>query len=160
MKISLNAVVSIDYELKDDAGEVIDSSKDDAPLAYLHGIGNLLPGLESELLGKSNGDNVKVRLTAEDGYGERSEEMVQVVKRAQFPADVTIERGMQFQTDGPQGAVPVTVVEVDGDEVKLDGNHPLAGVNLNFDVTVVEVREASAEELEHGHVHGPGGHHH
>lgn len=160
MKISENAVVSIDYELKDDGGEVIDSSKGETAMVYLHGVGNLLPGLEAELLGKSNGDSLKLRLAAKNGYGERSEEMVQVVKRDQFPTEMTLERGMQFQTEGPHGPQVVTVVEASGDEVKLDGNHPLAGVNLNFEVTVIEVREATSEELEHGHVHGPGGHHH
>lgn len=160
MKISQNAVVSIDYELKDDAGEVIDSSKDDAPMTYLHGVGNLLPALEAELDDKTSGDSLKVRLTAANGYGERSEEMVQVVKRAQFPTDITLEQGMQFQTEGPNGPQVVTVVEAADDDVKLDGNHPLAGVDLNFAVTVVDVREATPEELEHGHVHGPGGHHH
>ena len=160
MNITQNAVVSIDYELKDDAGEVLDSSRGEEPMAYLHGAGTLLPGLEAELMGKTGGDSLKLRLTAEHGYGERREEMVQVVKRAQFPSEITLERGMQFQTEGHEGLQVVTVVEASGDEVKLDGNHPLAGVNLNFEVTVMEVREATAEELEHGHVHGPGGHQH
>ncbi len=160
MQITKNAVALIEYELKDDAGEVIDSSKGHDPLPYLHGAGNLIPGLESELEGKGSGDSFQVRIPPEQAYGERDERMVMDVPRAELPPDVDIQPGMQFQAEGPQGAQVVTVAAVEGDSVKLDGNHPLAGVPLNFDVKVVEVREASAEELEHGHVHGPGAHEH
>ena len=160
MQINNNTVASIDYELTDDSGEVIDTSKGQAPLAYLHGAGNLIPGLEAELAGKSSGDAFKVRIDPKDAYGERDEEMVQDVPRSQFPAEVKIEPGMQFQSQSPQGAQVVTVVAVAEDAVKLDGNHPLAGLHLNFDVRVVEVRAATAEEIQHGHVHGAGGHHH
>jgi len=161
MQITKNAVATIEYELTDDAGEVVDSSKGSDPLAYLHGAGNIIPGLESELEGKTIGDAFKVRISPEDGYGPRRDEMVQDVPREQFPDDAEIQPGMQFQAQGPSGGVHVvTVVGVQGDQVKLDANHPLAGVHLNFDVKIVEVREATAEELEHGHVHGPGGHDH
>ncbi|MFT5153501.1 MAG: FKBP-type peptidyl-prolyl cis-trans isomerase SlyD [Planctomycetota bacterium] len=160
MQIDKNTVALIEYKLTDDQGEVIDSSDGGDPLAYLHGAGNLIPGLEAELQGKGGGDAFKVRIAPEDGYGERKEEMVQEVPRTQFPDDVEIEAGMQFQAPGPDGAAVVTVVGVEGDKVKLDANHPLAGIALNFDVKIVEVRTASAEELEHGHVHGPGGHQH
>ncbi len=160
MQITKNAVAAIEYELTDDAGEVIDSSKGSAPLSYLHGTGNLIPGLEAELEGKASGDAFKVRIAPEDAYGERHDEMIQDVPRTQFPDGAPLEPGMQFQAEGPGGAHIVTVVGVEGDNVKLDGNHPLAGVPLNFDVKVVEVREATSEELEHGHVHGAGGHEH
>jgi FKBP-type peptidyl-prolyl cis-trans isomerase SlyD len=160
MQIKKDAVALIEYELTDDAGEVIDSSKGKAPLAYVHGTGNIIPGLESELEGKGSGDAFKVHIEPENAYGVRHDEMVQEVPRAQFPEDADLQPGMQFQAQTPTGTQVVTVVGIEGDEVKLDGNHPLAGVALNFDVTVVEVREATAEELEHGHVHGPGGHDH
>jgi len=160
MQITKNLVASIDYELTDDSGEVIDTSKGRPPLAYLHGAGNLIPGLESELEGKGSGDSFKIRIAPEDAYGVRHEEMVQDVPRTQFPPDADIQPGMQFQAQGPQGAQIVTVVAIEDETVKLDGNHPLAGVSLNFDVTIIEVRDATAEELEHGHVHGPGGHEH
>jgi FKBP-type peptidyl-prolyl cis-trans isomerase SlyD len=160
MQITKNSVASIEYELTNDDGEVIDTSKDREPLAYLHGAGNIVPGLESELEGKTTGDAFKVRITPQDGYGERMEEMVQDVPRSQFPPDADIKSGMQFQAQGPGGIQIVTVVGVEGDQVKLDANHPLAGMHLSFDVKVTDVREATPEELEHGHVHGPGGHSH
>ena len=160
MQITKNAVALIEYELTDDAGEVIDTSKGGEPLAYLHGAGNIVPGLESELEGKASGDEFKVRITPENGYGDRHDEMVQDVPRTQFPEDTEVKPGMQFQAQGPQGVQIVTIVGVEGDTVKLDANHPLAGVHLSFEIKVVEVREATAEELEHGHVHGAGGHHH
>jgi FKBP-type peptidyl-prolyl cis-trans isomerase SlyD len=160
MQITKNAVASIEYQLSDDAGEVIDSSAGGAPLAYLHGNGNLIPGLETELEGKASGDSFKVRIAPENAYGVRHEALIQDVPRSQFPEGADIQPGMQFQAGTEAGMQVVTVVGVEGDQVKLDGNHPLAGVHLNFEVTVVEVREATAEELEHGHVHGPGGHQH
>jgi len=160
MQITKNAVALIEYELTNDEGEVIDTSKEGGPIAYLHGTGNLVPGLELELEGKGSGDEFKVRITPEDGYGERSEEMIQDVPRTQFPPDAEIEPGMQFQAEGPEGARIVTIIEVADETVKLDANHPLAGIHLSFEVKIVEVREATAEELEHGHVHGAGGHQH
>jgi len=160
MQITKNAVAAIEYELKDDAGEIIDTSEGSEPLTYIHGMGSLIPGLEAELEGKASGDELKVRIEPEDAYGERHEEMVQDVPRSELPDGVELQPGTQLQAQGPAGVQVVTVVSIDGDTVKMDGNHPLAGVNLNFDVKVVEVREATAEELEHGHVHGPGGHQH
>ena len=156
MQISKNVVASIEYELTADGGEVIDSSKGGPPLAYLHGNGNLIPGLEAELEGKGSGDSVKVRIAPENAYGPRNEDMVQPVPRSDFPADADLQPGMQFQAQTPDGMLILTIVEIDGDTVKLDGNHPLAGMHLNFDVTVIDVREATAEELENGHVQGPG----
>jgi len=160
VQITEKLVASIEYTLTDDKGEVIDTSEGKAPLTYLHGAGALIPGLESQLEGKGAGDAFKTRIDPADGYGERHEEMVQEVPREQLPAEMDIVPGMQFQAQGPQGVQVVTVVSIEGDTVKMDGNHPLAGVALNFDVKIVEVREATAEELEHGHVHGPGGHQH
>ncbi len=160
MQITKNAVALIEYELTNDDGEVIDTSKGAGPLAYLHGVGNLVPGLESELEGKETGAEFKVRISPDDGYGERSEAMIQDVPRTQFPPDADVKPGMQFQAQSPDGARIVTIVDVEDETVKLDANHPLAGMHLSFEVKVVEVREATAEELEHGHVHGPGGHQH
>ncbi len=160
MQISANMVVSIDYTLTDDQGTVIDSSEGRGPLAYIQGIGNIIPGLERALEGKSQGDSLKVSIAPEDGYGERSDDLTQAVPKQMFEGNDEIQVGMQFQTMTEHGPQVVTVVAVDDEHVTVDGNHPLAGENLNFDVTVVDIREASAEELEHGHVHGPEGHDH
>jgi FKBP-type peptidyl-prolyl cis-trans isomerase SlyD len=160
MEITKHKVALIEYELTDDSGEVLDTSKGRGPLGYVHGVGSLIPGLESELEGKTGGDAFKIRVEPENAYGERIDEMVQAVPRTEMPADVDITVGMQFQAQTPSGAHVVTVIELSDETVTLDANHPLAGVHLNFDVTVVEVREATEEEVEHGHPHGPGGHDH
>ncbi len=160
MQIASNTVAFLDYELKDDDGKVLDTSKGSDPLTYLHGRGNLIAGLESELEGKAGGDTLQVRIPPEQGYGLRNEELVQDVDRSEFPPDADVQAGMQFHARTEGGSRIVTVVSVIGDAIKLDMNHPLAGVALNFDVTVVQVRAATEEELAHGHVHGPGGHSH
>ena len=160
MSITHDQVVSIHYTLRDDAGEVIDASAAGAPLAYLHGHGNLIPGLERELTGKSAGDRLQVKIAARDGYGEYDGALVQRVPRRALKGVPSLKVGMRLQTQGGHGARAVTVTQVVGDMVTLDGNHPLAGKNLNFEVEIAAVREATAEELTHGHVHGPGGHHH
>ncbi|MBT3505624.1 MAG: peptidylprolyl isomerase [Piscirickettsiaceae bacterium] len=160
MKVAQNAVVVIDYTLKDNAGEVIDSSEGAGPLAYLHGAGNIVEGLEEALEGKEAGADVQASIEPAKAYGERHEDMKQEVPKELFGGVENIEAGMQFQSETDQGPVLVTVVEVTDEIVTVDGNHPLAGVHLNFDVTIREVREATAEELEHGHVHGEGGHQH
>ena len=160
MKVAQNAVVVIDYTLKDNVGEVIDSSEGAGPLAYLHGAGNIVEGLEEALEGKEAGADVQASIEPEKAYGERHEDMKQEVPKELFGGVENIEAGMQFQSETDQGPVLVTVVEVTDEIVTVDGNHPLAGVHLNFDVTIREVREATAEELEHGHVHGEGGHQH
>ena len=161
MSIQENSVVSFHYTLTDDDGNTIDSSEGKEPLAYLHGAGNIIPGLEKELEGKVVGDSMKVTVAAADGYGEVMQEMIQEVPRSAFQGIESVEVGMQFeaQTQGG-GAVPVTVTAVTEETVTVDGNHPLAGKTLHFDVSIEEVRDASPEELDHGHVHGPGGHHH
>ena len=160
MKITKNAVASLEYTLTDDGGEVLDTSQGRGPLEYIHGAGNLIPGLEKELEGKGAGDELDVRIEAAEAYGERDEGMVHSVARDQMPPDVEIEVGMQLQAESDAGMHVVTVVGVEESEVQLDANHPLAGVPLNFQVKVIEVRDATAEELEHGHVHGPDGHEH
>jgi len=160
MTIADNKVVTLNYTLTDDEGTVIDKS-DDGSFLYLHGASNIIPGLENALTGKTAGDELKVTVSPEDGYGERDDARLESVPREMFPTDSDIEPGMQFHAEGPEGQmITVTVAKVDDDTVTIDGNHPLAGVQLNFDVKVVEIRDASAEELEHGHVHGPEGHHH
>jgi len=160
MQIANDKVVTIHYTLTNDEGDLLDSSKDQDPLAYLHGSGNIIPGLENALTGRSIGDTFKIEIAPEDGYGVRDNEMVQSVPRSAFEGVDDIEPGMQFQAQSPDGIQLVTVIDIDGDEVILDGNHPMAGITLHFDVEVTDIREATHEELEHGHVHGAGGHHH
>lgn len=160
MKVAENTVVVIDYTLTNNEGQVIDSSEGAGPLAYLHGAGNIIPGLEDALLGKEAGDEVKASIEPANAYGERHDALKQEVPAELFSGVEKVEVGMQFQSETDQGPVLVTVTEVGEQTITVDGNHPLAGVHLNFDVNVREVREATAEELEHGHVHGEGGHHH
>ncbi|MEL0029056.1 MAG: peptidylprolyl isomerase [Perlucidibaca sp.] len=160
MQIAQDSVALIDYTLTNDEGEVIDSSAGGDPLAYLHGHHNIIPGLEKALAGKVAGDSLKVSIAPAEGYGEFNETLVEVVPRHLFQGVDQIEPGMQFHAQTGQGMQVITVTAVEGDEVTVDGNHPLAGQTLHFDVTIKEVRAASKEELDHGHVHGVGGHHH
>ena len=159
MQVAQNSVVLIHYTLTDDTGKKLDSS-DGTPLAYLHGNGNLIPGLERELEGKSAGDQLNVKIAAADAYGEYDKSLVQRVPRRALKGIGNLTVGMQLHTQSPHGVRAVTVTQIAGDMVTIDGNHPLAGRNLNFDVEITDVREATEEELEHGHVHGAGGHHH
>ena len=160
MNISPNKVVCIHYTLRDEAGTVLDSSSGRAPLAYLHGRGNLVPGLEAALEGKSAGTSFEVAVAPEQGYGIRDERLVQIVPRTKFGDAAEITPGMQFKANGSGGARVVTVMRVERDLVTVDANHPLAGKTLCFQVEITEIRRATREELTHGHVHGPGGHHH
>jgi FKBP-type peptidyl-prolyl cis-trans isomerase SlyD len=160
MLVSAQKVVSIHYTLTNEEGDVLDSSEGHEPLAYIHGGGNIIPGLEAALLGKSAGDTLKVSIPPEEAYGLRNDDLVQAVPKSAFHGVDEILPGMQFHTDTTDGGQLVTVVDVQGDMVILDGNHPMSGQTLNFDVQVTEVRDATLEELAHGHVHGPGGHHH
>lgn len=160
MQISKNKVVTIDYTLTNNEGKVLDSSQGQDPLAYIHGIGNIIPGLEEALEGKQAGDALTVTVEPEKGYGLRNEELTQTVSRELFQGVEELSVGMQFQADGGHGPQVVTITSIEGDDVTIDGNHPLAGATLNFDVSVVGVRDAEEEELSHGHVHGPGGHNH
>ncbi|MAT93070.1 MAG: peptidylprolyl isomerase [Halioglobus sp.] len=153
--IGNNLVVSMHYKLTDNSGNLLDSSEGGDPLTYLHGAGNIIPGLESALTGKVAGDSVQATVAPQDAYGESRPEMIQVVPRSAFQGVEEIEPGMSFQAQGQDGAVQrITVTAVDGENITVDGNHPLAGVELNFDVEIVTVREATEEELSHGHVHG------
>ncbi len=160
MQIANDRVVLIHYTLTNDAGETIDSSAGRDPLAYLHGRGNLIQGLESKLAGRVAGDKLDVRVAPGDGYGDVDPSLAQTVPRSAFPDDVDLQVGMRFQTQSPRGPQVVVVTHVSDESVRVDGNHPLAGQHLNFAVEITDVREASDEELEHGHVHGAGGHHH
>lgn len=147
----------MDYALKDDEGTLLDQSQPGQPLAYLHGHKNIIPGLESALVGKAVGDSVDVRVAPEDGYGAPNPALEQVVPRDRFQGVESLEVGMQFQASTDQGPVSVRVVKVEDDNVTVDGNHPLAGKHLNFNVTVQEVRAATEEEIAHGHIHQSGG---
>jgi FKBP-type peptidyl-prolyl cis-trans isomerase SlyD len=160
MQIANNAVVGIDYTLTDDQGTVLDTSDGRQPLYFIQGVGQIISGLEEALEGKAAGETFDVRIPPEKAYGERNDNMVQQVPRDRFPADQEVAEGMQFHANTPQGPVTVVVTKVGLEEVTVDANHPLAGQSLNFNVNIVEVREATAEELDHGHVHGPGGVHH
>jgi FKBP-type peptidyl-prolyl cis-trans isomerase SlyD len=160
VQIAADSVVLIHYTLKDDHGKVLDSSAGGEPLAYIQGHGNLVSGLEKALEGKAQGNRIEVSLVPEEGYGTRNEALVQRVPKRSLQGAGEIRKGMQFQAQTDEGMRLFTVTTVVGDMVTLDGNHPLADQTLHFDVEVVEVRDATAEELEHGHVHGAGGHHH
>lgn len=160
MQVTQDAVVSIHYTLTDDEGTTLDSSAGSEPLAYLHGNGNLIPGLERELEGKSAGDKLTVKIAPADAYGEYDKGLVQRIPRRALKGISDVQVGMQLTAQSPDGNQQVTVTQVAGDMVTIDANHPLAGKNLNFDVEVTDVRAATEEELAHGHVHGPGGHDH
>lgn len=160
MQIAERCVASFHYTLTNDAGEVIDSSRGREPLAYLHGVGQIVPGLEEALAGRQAGDKFIVDVGPDEGYGPRHDGLIQQVPRAAFQGVDDLQVGMQFQAQGPQGALSVVISAIDGDLVTVDGNHPLAGETLHFDIEVTEVREASVEEVLHGHVHGAGGHAH
>lgn len=160
MKIAENTVVHMHYILKDENGNILDSSSGREPLAYIQGIGNIIPGLEKEMTGKNVGDKVKAIIAPEEAYGLREESMVQSVPKSGFQGEEELVAGMQVQVGTSDGEAIATVTKVEGDDVTLDMNHPLAGVTLHFDVEIMEVRAATEEELSHGHVHGAGGHHH
>ena len=153
LMIGDKSVVTIHYTLTDDAGEILDNSRDGDPMVYLHGASNIIPGLENELTGKTTGATLKVTVSPEDGYGEHSPEAIQKVPRSAFEGVDDIQPGMQFQTEGPQGMQIIVVAEVSEEEVTVDANHPLAGKTLHFDVSVEAVRDATPEEIDHGHAH-------
>lgn len=153
MVIGENCVVSIHYTLTDKDGDVLDSSEGKEPLHYLHGAANIIPGLEKELSGKETGDQLNVTVSPDEGYGERQEQLVQQVPRSAFEGVDQIEAGMQFQAQTDNGTMHVVVTEVSEESVTVDGNHPLAGESLHFDVTVEKIRDATEEEIAHGHPH-------
>ena len=154
MQIAPDKVVSIHYTLTNETGETLDSSRERGePLAYLHGHGNIIPGLETALDGKASGEQVQVTVDPEEGYGERHDALIQDVPREAFQGVDELEPGMQFQAQTEAGARLFVITDIQGDQVTVDGNHPLAGERLHFDVEVTEVREATDEEKNHGHVH-------
>ena len=159
MQVADNMAVSIHYTLTNDDGEVLDSSIGDEALVFLQGSGNIISGLEDALVGKVAGDKFNVRIAPEDAYGELMEDMIQVISRDMFEGIDDIEVGMQFHADVSSGSGIVTVVSIDDDNITIDGNHPLAGLALTFDVEVIDVRPATEEEAAHGHIHGAGCHH-
>ncbi|NBV75963.1 MAG: peptidylprolyl isomerase [Methylococcaceae bacterium] len=158
MQITNNTAVSFHYTLTNNDGEVLDSSAGAEPLLYLHGAGNIIPGLEAALVGKVAGDKLNVAIAPEDAYGVVDENMKQVVSIKMFEG-MDVEVGMQFHADVTYGSGVITITEINGDDVTIDGNHPLAGEHLNFDVEIVDVRPATADEIAHGHIHGTGCHH-
>ena len=160
MQIDKHRVVTLTYTLKDNDDNIIDKS-DDGSFCYLHGASNIIPGLENALTGKAAGDELSVAVPPEEAYGIHDAEKTQKVPRDMFPPEQEIEPGMQFHAQSPDGQpFVVTIAGIEDDGIVVDGDHPLAGLHLNFDVKVMDVREASSEEIEHGHVHGPDGHHH
>lgn len=161
MVVAKDKVVAIDYMLKDNDGQVLDQSDDGQPLSYLHGAGMIITGLESALEGKVTGDELQVTIEPADGYGEFDDGLRQQVPRSEFADIEDLAVGMQFRVNAEDDDfIVVTVVDVNDEEVTVDGNHQLAGVTLHFDVKVREIRDATEEEIEHGHPHGPGGHEH
>ncbi len=165
MQIDKNSVVSFHYTVVTSEGDAVDKSEPNEPLVYLHGHGHIVPGLESQMAGKNSGDKFVAEVAAKDAYGEHDKELDLQVPLEVFPANVQsqIQPGFRFRAEHPtlQGnEVTFTVHQVEGPHAYVSGNHPLAGKNLKFDIEVVEVREATAEEIAHGHAHGPGGHHH
>lgn len=161
MQAAKDMVVSIDYKLTGPDGQVLDSSEGQKPLAYLHGHSQIVPGLEKALDGAAVGSEHDVQVAAAEAYGDRDERLVAKVTRAELGIEEDIPVGARLQVQDPDGGVGIVqVTSVDGDEVTLDANHPLAGLDLHFVVEVREVRAATEEELTHGHAHGEGGHQH
>ena len=158
MQIGSQKAVTISYTLKDDQGEVLDTSEGREPLTYLHGTGNIVPGLEAALEGKTVGDAIQTTLTPEQGYGDRDEQQVRNVPLRKLP-EGKVEVGMRYRIQTEEGYSAALVTAIRGDYATIDANHPLAGMTLHFDVKVLGVRDATAEELSHGHVHEPGHHH-
>ncbi len=159
--IAKDKVVELAYSLTDSEGDVLDQSDANDPFFYLHGAEQIVPGLENALTGLKVGDKKKVVVQPGEGYGEFDPSLRMTVKKAQFPADAELEEGLEFETTLNDGTPAIfTVVEIEGDQVTVDGNHPLAGETLHFDVEVMSIRDASSDELEHGHAHGADGHHH
>ncbi|MFZ1865317.1 MAG: peptidylprolyl isomerase [Polyangiales bacterium] len=159
-KVTANKVVTLSYTLRDDEGEVIDQSQDGSPLLYLHGASNIVPGLEEHLEGATEGETVEATVPPEKGYGMRIGESHEVPRRL-FPADAELAAGMQVVAHDDQGRqIPFFIIAIGEETVTIDPNHPLAGETLHFEVTVESLRDATEEEIEHGHPHGPEGEHH
>ena len=160
LMIGDKSVVSMHYRLTNEEGKVLDSSEGAEPLSYLHGAGNIIPGLEKALVGKVAGDSLKVKVEPSEGYGEINPEGIKVIEKSAFEGVESVEAGMAFEAKAPDGRKQqIFVKKVEGNEVTIDLNHPLAGVVLNFDIQIVGVREATQEELDHGHTHDHGHNH-
>ena len=159
MLISKNSAVYFHYSLSDETGNVIDSPTEGKPLPYIQGHNNIIPGLEKAMEGKASGEVMVVTVEPKEAYGERQDQMVQQIPRSSFQVE-DMKVGMRFEATTPNGAVSVVVTDLTEKTVTVDGNHALAGKKLTFDIRITEVREATKEELAHGHVHGPGGHEH
>lgn len=159
MQIADNSVVSFEYTLKDDAGTVLDTSDGREPLTYLHGQGNIIPGLEKALTGKATGDSLELTVGPEEGYGRRDEKMIRNIPVRKL-SDKNPVAGRRYRAQLEEGVAIVVVTSVKGDYAVVDANHPLADKTLHFSIKVTEVRAATEEEIQHGHVHGAGGHHH
>lgn len=153
MKIEKNKVITIDYTLKDDEGTILDTSDGREPLSFIQGLGNIIPGLEKAFEGKNIGDSFSVSIAPDDAYGPYNEQMIFSVPADKFQNKDELKVGMQVQAQTEHGPQILSVIGIEGDEIKLDGNHPLAGMTLNFDIIINDVREATPEELDHGHVH-------
>ncbi len=153
MQVSNQKVVSIHYTLTDNEGQILDTSSGREPLSYIQGMQNIIPGLENALEGKTPGEKVHVVIPPAEAYGERNEELIQAIPRSAFGDIEDIQPGMQFQMETQSGPLVITVTKTEGDQVFVDGNHPLAGQQLTFDVEIVDVRDATEEEIAHGHVH-------
>jgi len=159
-KITANKVVALSYILRGDDGELIDQSEDGSPLLYLHGASNIVPGLEEQLEGVAEGESIKATVPPEKGYGPRIGDSHEVPRHL-FPADAELVAGMQVVAHDDQGRqIPFFITGIAEDTITVDPNHPLAGETLHFEVTVESLRDATEEEIGHGHPHGPGGHHH
>ena len=160
MSLELNKVISFNYVLKDEEGTVLDSTENKTPLTFLSGSNQILPKLEEAFDGMLIGGKKNVKIDATNAYGDYDEKAVQSIKKEQFPPEAKLEEGMRYVANAPDGGqMPFVITEINENDIKADFNHPLAGKNLEFDVELVDVRDATAEEMQHGHVHGPGGHH-
>ena len=157
MKISENKVVVLHYAVSDSEDTLIDSSYDHSPLSIIQGSGYLIPGLEDALIDHVVGDKFEVEVSAENAYGDRHDEFVQTVPKSMFESVEDLAVGSQLRATTDDGEQTVIVIDVTDDEITVDGNHPLAGIDLKFEVDILEVRDATEDELQHGHVHGEGG---
>jgi FKBP-type peptidyl-prolyl cis-trans isomerase SlyD len=160
MTVQTNSVVSLEYNLKDDNNTILDTTKDGEVFEYIHGLGMIIPGLEQALDGKTKGDSFSISIEPKDAYGEKNPEAVQPIPKEHFSNVGEVSPGMQFELHSEHGNQVVTVTEVSENDVTVDANHPFAGMTLHFDVEVVGVREATSEELDHGHIHGSNQHDH
>ena len=159
MNIAPNKVASLSYTLKNEEGEILDKADTTQPFLYLHGAGGIIKGLESELLDKKSGDSFEITVSPEEAYGAHDDKLIEAIPRKMFEGipDEEMIAGAQFHAQTGQGNQVITIASIDGDIVNIDGNHPLAGQTLHFDVAVLDVRDATQEELDHGHPHALGG---